>query len=90
MDDRKGYLDIFLDCDLSEVEIVESGDFIFIDAYFEDRGIESLVIEYVPTSKDIGVKEKHQCLYQKMEYDKAHSLLGKQQSGNSTYWVNNK
>ena len=65
--------------DKSDDDVVECGEFIFLDAYFEDRAIESLIIEYVPTSRFIGAKEKFDCLYQKFEIDKI--IFGKHQTG---------
>ena len=79
MNKKKELNHFLLDYNLNEFELVDSGDFIFLDAYFEDRAIESLVIEYIPTSKYIGGKEKHECFYQKLDFD--NSLVGKQQSG---------
>ena len=70
--------------DKSDDEVVECGEFIFLDAYFEDRAIESLIIEYVPASRFIGTKEKFECLYQRLEIDKI--IVGNQQTGNIQHY----
>ena len=73
MDGCNVHLDLTKDCELNKVE---SGEFIFIDAYCEDRRVDSLVIEYIPTSRLIGEKERHLHLYQNFDIDYTTSKAG--------------